>query len=236
MAAPRPWYASAAMQQRGKIVVVKKYSNRRLYDTGESRYITLDELAQKIRRGTDVRVIDAASEEDLTQATLTQLILESGRAARLLPVQLLSQLIRMDDDELAEFFNRYMSWAMELYLQAKNGAQAIAPYNPFATLPFMATNALARFFGGNGQPPWEGPPGREQRPRGDDPSGAPSPRAPEPPRATAPTAAAPGEVPPIPAAEPPTHAPPRAELDEVAALRRELEELKDAIRTKLADR
>ena len=134
------------MQQKGQEVVVKKYSNRRLYDTGESRYITLDELAAKIRTGQDVRVIDAKTNADLTQATLAQIILESRRAARLLPVPLLTQLIRMGDDALAEFFSKYMSFALELYVQARQGAQAMAPFNPFATVPFAASSALARFF------------------------------------------------------------------------------------------
>ena len=66
--------------------LIKKYGNRRLYDTGDSRYITLEELAAKIRGGTDVRVVDATDGTDLTQVTLTQLILESGSAARMLPV------------------------------------------------------------------------------------------------------------------------------------------------------
>ena len=79
---------------------------RRLYDTGESRYITLEELSEKIRAGQDVRVVDAKTNEDLTQATLTQIIIESRGAARLLPPQLLTQLIRLGDDSLAEFFNR----------------------------------------------------------------------------------------------------------------------------------
>jgi polyhydroxyalkanoate synthesis repressor PhaR len=196
------------MQTRGKPVVIKKYSNRRLYDTDDSRYITLDELAQKIRKGRDVRVVDASSEEDLTQVTLTQIILESGRAARLLPVHLLLQLIRMDDDELAEFFNRYMAWAMELYAQAKNSARALSPINPFANLPFAATSALARFF--TGGPVWGG----EQ--------------APPPPI---------NVVPQQPPPEPPPAAPKEngGGSDEVAELRRELRELKDAIRSKLRD-
>ena len=134
------------MQQEAQEVVVKKYSNRRLYDTGESRYITLDELAAKIRTGQDVRVIDAKTNADLTQATLAQIILESRRAARLLPVPLLTQLIRMGDDALAEFFSKYMSFALEFYVQARQGAQAMAPFNPFAAVPFAASSALARFF------------------------------------------------------------------------------------------
>jgi len=133
------------------MTLIKKYGNRRLYDTGLSRYITLEELAGQVRDGADVRVVDAKSGSDLTQATLAQIILESRGGSRLLPVPLLVQLIRMGDEALAEFFGRYVSGALELYLQAKAGAQAFAPMNPFATLPFTATNALARLFGSGGQ-------------------------------------------------------------------------------------
>lgn len=129
------------------MLVVKKYGNRRLYDTEESRYITLEELAERVRRGTDVQVVDAKTGADLTQVTLAQIILESRGAARLLPVSLLTQLIRMGDDALAEFLGRYMSWALEVYFQAKRGAQAVSPYVPFASMPFQATSALARMLG-----------------------------------------------------------------------------------------
>jgi polyhydroxyalkanoate synthesis repressor PhaR len=146
-------------------VLIKKYSNRRLYDTRESRYITLEELADMIRKGEVVRVLDAKTHEDLTQQTLTQLILESGRANRLLPTPLLHQLIRMDDDDLAEFFGKYVSWALEMYQAARSGAQAIAPFNPLATLPFAATSAMARFFS---QPPsWQAPPPPPAPPEGE---------------------------------------------------------------------
>jgi polyhydroxyalkanoate synthesis repressor PhaR len=218
------------VRQRGKEVVVKKYTNRRLYDTAESRYITLDELAETIRQGKDVRVVDAKTNDDLTQQTLTQLILESRRASRLLPVPLLVQLIRMSDDALAEFFGRYMTWALELYQQARTGANAMAPYNPFATLPFAATNALARFF--TNATPWaEG--WREPPPQS-------PPQSPPPPPPPAPSAAAPAEPPPDDegedAAPPPEPRAPRAEArdgdvttDELATLRRELDALKRAL-------
>ena len=133
------------------VMIVKKYSNRRLYDTDASHYITLDELAVRIREGVDVKVIDAKTDEDLTQSTLTQIILE--HKAKLLPVPLLVQLIRMRDEALAEFFGRYMTWALELYMQAKQGAQHLSPYNPLATVPFSATNAIARMFMGG--LPWQ---------------------------------------------------------------------------------
>jgi polyhydroxyalkanoate synthesis repressor PhaR len=159
-------------------VIVKKYSNRRLYDTEASQYITLEELAEKIRLGAEVRVHDAKTNEDLTQSTLAQIILESRGASRLLPVPLLTQLIRMGDDALAEFFGRYLGTALELYFQARQGAQAIAPYNPLANVPFAATNALARLllgslgggalWGGSGEaspPPSPPPPPPPAEPR-----------------------------------------------------------------------
>jgi polyhydroxyalkanoate synthesis repressor PhaR len=139
-------------------VLIKKYGNRRLYDTGDSRYVTLDELAQKIRAGVELRVVDAQTGEDLTQATLTQLVLETGHAARFLPVQLLTQMIRLSDDALAEFFSRYVTGALDVYLQAKRGVQSIASYNPLAQLPIAATDALARMWMGSPfagyQPPY----------------------------------------------------------------------------------
>jgi polyhydroxyalkanoate synthesis repressor PhaR len=185
-------------------VIVKKYSNRRLYDTEGSRYITLEELAEKIRLGADVKVLDAKSNEDLTQVTLTQVILESRGAARLLPVPLLLQLIRMGDDALAEFFGRFLSGSLDLYFQAKQGAQAISPYNPFANVPFAATNALARLFlgglgGGGGA--------------GGGLAGAAPPPPPPPPPTPAPEAPAGG-----------------AASADVAALRRELDEIKRALK------
>jgi polyhydroxyalkanoate synthesis repressor PhaR len=130
------------------IVVIKKYGNRRLYDTGDSRYVTLDELATKIRTGADLRVVDAQTGEDLTQATLTQIVLETGHAAKFLPVQLLMQMIRLSDDSLAEFFSRYVTGALDVYLQAKRGVQSLASYNPLAQIPMAATDALARMWMG----------------------------------------------------------------------------------------
>lgn len=147
-------------------VIIKKYGNRRLYDTGDSRYITLDELATKVREGADVKVVDAKTGADLTQVTLTQVVIEHRGAAHLLPVPLLTQLIRLGDDALAEFFGRYVTGALEMYLQAKRGVQSVASYNPLAAMPFAATNALARmwmgggagpFGGGQGAPPTQAP-------------------------------------------------------------------------------
>jgi polyhydroxyalkanoate synthesis repressor PhaR len=139
-------------------MIVKKYANRRLYDMESSRYVTLEELAERVRAGADVRVLDAKTNEDLTQPTLAQIILESRGASRLLPTGLLVQLIRMNDEALGEFLGRYLSWALDMYMSARQGAQALAPYNPLAMAPFNATTAIARLLGGvagwrDGPPP-----------------------------------------------------------------------------------
>ncbi len=192
-------------------VLIKKYGNRRLYDTGDSRYITLDELATKVRGGTDVRVVDAQTGEDLTQASLVQVVLETGNAAKFLPTQLLTQMIRLSDDSLAEFFSRYVTNALDLYLQAKRGVQSLSGYGPLAQIPMAATDALARM--------WMGSPfGGYQPPYG---SAAPA-YVPPPPPPAEPSVDAhvrhPDEV-----------ARPR-QGDDVAAMRRELDELKQAVR------
>src|SRR5687767_7520724 len=124
------------------MIVIKKYGNRRLYDTEASQYITLEELAERIRTGADVRIGDAKSGEDLTQPTLAQIIMESRGGARLLPPQLMHELIRLGNDGMAELFGRYVTLALELYRQGRQGAQALTPYNPLASVPFAATSAL----------------------------------------------------------------------------------------------
>jgi polyhydroxyalkanoate synthesis repressor PhaR len=132
------------------MALIKKYGNRRLYDVARSRYITLAELAEIIRGGEDARIVDAKNGDDLTTATLAQIIVESRGAARLLPAPLLLQLIRMRDDSLAEFLGQYVTWALEVYLQAKQGAQALSPFNPFLASPF-GQGGFPRMFG-FGQP------------------------------------------------------------------------------------
>ncbi len=204
-------------------VLVKKYGNRRLYDTGDSKYVTLDELATKIRAGHDIRVVDANTNEDLTQATLTQLVLETGHAARFLPVQLLLQMIRLSDDALAEFFSRYVTGALDLYLQAKRGVSALTSYNPLAQIPVAAGDALARMWmGGNpfgGGYPQPYPQSYPQQP----PNGSFTPAPPPP------------GYPPGPDDESPPETNGHGDRNsDVALMRRELDELKQALREGLA--
>lgn len=125
------------------MILIKKYGNRRLYDTDASAYVTLDKLAERVRSGDTIQVLDAKTGEDLTQTTLTQIIIESRNAGRLLPVPLLLQLVRLADDALAEFFGRYLALSLEFYLQGRRGAQAMASFSPFSPSPM---EAFARLF------------------------------------------------------------------------------------------
>jgi polyhydroxyalkanoate synthesis repressor PhaR len=76
-------------------VLIKRYANRKLYDQGRSRYVTLEELEELIRQGREIRVVDAVSGEDLTGQTLAQIILDTARGRRsTLPVAFLHQLIQ----------------------------------------------------------------------------------------------------------------------------------------------
>ena len=93
--------------------VIKRYSNRKLYDTQESRYVTLDEIEEMIRAGKEISVVDAASGEDLTSVTLTQIILENERTHRgNLPSAFLHQLIK-HGEAWQEFVQRSMKSSLE---------------------------------------------------------------------------------------------------------------------------
>jgi len=93
--------------------VIKRYSNRKLYDTQESRYVTLEEIEEMIRGGKEITVVDASSGEDLTSVTLTQIILENERTRRsALPSAFLHQLIK-HGEAWQDFVQRSMRSSME---------------------------------------------------------------------------------------------------------------------------
>jgi polyhydroxyalkanoate synthesis repressor PhaR len=94
--------------------VVKKYANRRLYNTATSSYVTLDDLSKMVRAGEEFVVYDAKSGEDLTRSILNQIILEEDSKGRnLLPINFLRQLIGYYDDSLRAFLPRYLELSME---------------------------------------------------------------------------------------------------------------------------
>ncbi|NPU86485.1 MAG: transcriptional regulator [Syntrophaceae bacterium] len=140
-----------------KMLLVKKYGNRRLYDTERSAYITLEDLTRSIKEGRTVTVEDAKTKEDVTAFILTQILLEESRKKQfLLPVPFLHLMIRFGDNILSDFFETYLQQILKNYLayrsvaddqfrkwldlgtewsqSAGKTASPIAPFQPFLDL------------------------------------------------------------------------------------------------------
>ena len=106
-------------------VVIKKYGNRRLYDTAGSRYVNLDDIAALIREGTELKVVDAKSGHDLTRVTLTQIITEDAKGKPTgLPLDLLRQLIMASDEVRQEFVMWYLKSAFDTYQKMQDAVQS----------------------------------------------------------------------------------------------------------------
>lgn len=106
-------------------VIIKKYGNRRLYDTTASRYVNLDDIAAFIREGRDVQVLDAKTGKDLTRVTLTQIITEDAKDKPTgLPLELLRQLIVASDEVRQEFVMWYLKSAFDAYQKVQDAVQA----------------------------------------------------------------------------------------------------------------
>lgn len=99
-------------------VVIKKYANRRLYNTATSTYVTLDDLSDMVKKGTDFVVYDAKSGEDITRSVLTQIIFEEenrGGGQNLLPIQFLRQLIGFYGNSMQAFLPSYLEMSLESF-------------------------------------------------------------------------------------------------------------------------
>ena len=106
-------------------VVIKKYGNRRLYDTANSRYVNLDDIAALIREGRELKVVDAKTGHDLTRVTLTQIITEDAKDKPTgLPLELLRQLIIASDEVRQEFVMWYLKSAFDTYQKVQDAVQS----------------------------------------------------------------------------------------------------------------
>ena len=101
-------------------LLIKKYANRRLYDTVKSAYITLDDISNIIKEGQQVEIIDAKTKEDVTAFILTQIILEEAKNNKnFLPVPLLFLFIQYGENVLGEFFEKHLQQTIQNYLSYK---------------------------------------------------------------------------------------------------------------------
>jgi len=103
------------------MTVIRKYGNRRLYDTNAKRYVNLDEIAQMVRNGDEVQVVDAKSGEDLTRSILTQIIVEDAKTNNGgLPLEILRELIAVSNTTKHDGLTWYLRTAFETYQRAQH--------------------------------------------------------------------------------------------------------------------
>jgi len=128
-------------------VIIKKYANRRLYNTETSSYITLEHLAAMTREGRDFKVVDAKTEDDITHNVLTQIIMEEeSRGQTMLPVNFLRQLISLYGDSMQAMVPGYLEASMDSFRRNQDQFKA-AVEGAFAKTPFadMAKRNMAMF-------------------------------------------------------------------------------------------
>ncbi len=135
-------------------VTIKKYANRRLYDTESSSYITLDRLGAMIREGRDFEVIDAKSGDDITHQVLTQIIVEEesrGEGATMLPVNFLRQLIGLYGGQMQPAVPQYLDAAMDMFqknhaaMRDAVGGAVSAPFGGAGVFADLAKRNMAMF-------------------------------------------------------------------------------------------
>ena len=114
----------ATTKTKSAPVVIKKYGNRRLYDSSNSQYVNLDDIAGLVREGQQVQVVDAKTGQDLTRVTLTQIITEDAKEKQTgLPLELLRQLIVASDEVRHEFVMWYLKSAFDTYQKVQESVQ-----------------------------------------------------------------------------------------------------------------
>ncbi|MFO1069881.1 MAG: polyhydroxyalkanoate synthesis repressor PhaR [Geminicoccaceae bacterium] len=151
MNARKPTETATPAEDAAKVAVVKKYANRRLYNTATSSYVTLDELSRMVRDGEEFVVYDAKTGEDITRSVLTQIILEEDSKGRnLLPIGFLRQLIGFYDDQLHAFLPRYLELSMENFTKHQDQIrgymqETFGRFFPFNQFEDMARQNLALF-------------------------------------------------------------------------------------------
>lgn len=113
--------ASPGGDMKNPEVLIRKYSDRRLYDTGASRYVKLDDIARMVRDGSDVRVVDGRTGKDVTHIILTQIIAENAKERQIaLPLELLTQIVRASNKGTHDFLSWYLNSTLDLYQKAQN--------------------------------------------------------------------------------------------------------------------
>ncbi|MDH3493085.1 MAG: polyhydroxyalkanoate synthesis repressor PhaR [Acidobacteriota bacterium] len=102
------------------VLVIKRYGNRRLYNTETKGYVNYEDLARIVRQGRDIKVVDSKSKEDVTKSVLIQMILEEEKNDQsVLPTDFLFQVLRSRNDSMQDFFRNHLSASFEAYMKTK---------------------------------------------------------------------------------------------------------------------
>ena len=118
-------------------LIIKRYGNRRLYNTETRTYVNYEDLAKLVRDGNDIKVVDSTTKEDVTKAVLIQVILEDEKNNKtVLPTEFLFQLLRSREESVQDFFKNHLSTSFNAYLKTKEEFD-----NRFRTMLEMATSA-----------------------------------------------------------------------------------------------
>ncbi|MCW5774157.1 MAG: polyhydroxyalkanoate synthesis repressor PhaR [Rhodospirillaceae bacterium] len=126
-------------------VIIKKYANRRLYNTSTSSYVTLDDLAGMVRESQDFVVYDAKTNEDITRSVLTQIIVEEeSKGTNLLPVSFLRQLIALYGDSLQALVPKYLEHSMSSFTQNQERMRQYINNALGGMFPFGSLEELSR--------------------------------------------------------------------------------------------
>lgn len=141
--------ASAAKKEEP--VVIKKYANRRLYDTETSMYITLEDMCERVKKGREFVVIDAKTGQDLTRQVLTQIILERElKGYPLLPIEFLRSVIRFYDDNMHDVLQHYLNASMAAFMSNQDKMRGMmgksaSGFSPFSQFEEMTRQNVAFF-------------------------------------------------------------------------------------------
>jgi polyhydroxyalkanoate synthesis repressor PhaR len=138
------------LKRNPNTIIIRKYENRRLYDTAKSRYVNLEEVARMVRDGADLQVLDAATGEDITRLILTQVIVEEAKAPdSTLPLDMLRQMVIASGKITQEGVLNYAKTMMDMY---QNATRAFSP----SLTPFDIFQSMMAF--GGRRPSTEGAP------------------------------------------------------------------------------
>lgn len=132
-------------------IIIKKYANRRLYDTSSSRYVTLDNLSEMVRQNIQFTVVDAKSGEDITRSVLAQIIFDAeSRGDSVLPINFLRQVIALYGDSLQNLLPGYLDMSMDYFTNnqadlREKMKKSLGGLDPLATFEEISRNNMAMF-------------------------------------------------------------------------------------------